>query len=94
MYQLYILDNWQSLAQFCAIEAEQKIICAPSSACGNTQSLQWDPLTSVSSLASPRLRAGIHGEASHGLSDHVSARNSLKCLMELILLPFLRCIYP
>lgn len=45
MYQLYILDNWESVAQFCAVMAEQKTICAPISASGNTQNLQCDPLS-------------------------------------------------
>lgn len=64
MYQLYILDNWESVAQFCAVMAEQKTICAPISASGNTQNLQCDPLTSVSSPTSSSVRGGIH-EAFH-----------------------------
>lgn len=63
MYQLYILENWESLAQFCAIVAEQKTICALTLACGNAQKLQCDPLTSVSSLTSSSVRGGIHEKA-------------------------------
>lgn len=92
MYQLYILDSWQSLAQFCAFVAEQKIICAPSSAWGNTQSLQWDPLTSVSSLTSPGVEF-MEKPSMACLILSQTARNALSCLMELMLLPFLRWIY-
>lgn len=97
MYQLYILDKWESLAQFCAIVAEHKIICAPTSACGNTWKLQCDPLTSVSSLTSPRVRGGIHEEAFQVVVSLMTclflsqtARNTLKYLMELMLLPCLK----
>lgn len=62
MYQLRILDNRESLAQFCAVVAEQKTLCAPTLACGSTQKLQGDPLTSVSSLTSSSVRGGIHEE--------------------------------
>lgn len=62
MYQVCILIT---LARFCAIVAQQKTTCAPTSACGNTQSLQCEPRTSLSSLTSSSVRGRIHEEAFH-----------------------------